>query len=55
VLLLRNVNPKIVSERLGHAKIEITLNTYNHVLASMQELATEKLGTFMSAIAATGS
>jgi integrase len=36
ILLLANVHPKIVSERLGHASIEITLNTYSHVLPTLQ-------------------
>jgi integrase len=31
------VHPKIVSERLGHASIGITLDLYSHVLPSMQE------------------
>jgi integrase len=31
LLLSRNVNPKIVSEMLGHANIAITLDTYSHV------------------------
>ncbi len=31
------VHPKIVSERLGHASIAITLDTYSHVSAGMQE------------------
>ena len=31
ILLLKNVNPKIVSEMLGHASIAITLDTYSHV------------------------
>ena len=39
LLLLNNVNVKVVSERLGHASIEITLNTYSHVLPTMQEQA----------------
>ena len=43
LLLLQGVHPKIVSERLGHASIEITLNTYSHVLPSMQKAAAEKL------------
>ena len=29
ILLLKNVNPKIVSEMLGHASIAITLDTYS--------------------------
>ncbi len=43
LLLLAGENPKVVSERLGHASIEITLNTYSHVLPSMQKAAAEKL------------
>src|SRR5919107_6021273 len=37
ILLLQNVNPKIVSEMLGHASIAITLDTYSHVLPNMQD------------------
>jgi integrase len=43
LLLAAGENPKIVSERLGHASIAITLDTYSHVLPSMQEAAAEKL------------
>ena len=39
ILLLKNVNPKIVSELLGHASITITLDTYSHVLPNMQHSA----------------
>jgi integrase len=39
LLLGRNVNPKIVSEMLGHASIAITLDTYSHVLPNMQQEA----------------
>lgn len=35
-LLLQNTHPKVVSERLGHATVQITLDTYSHVLPSMQ-------------------
>lgn len=35
-LLLQNVHPKVVSERLGHASVQLTLDTYSHVLPSMQ-------------------
>jgi integrase len=34
-----NVNPKIVSEMLGHATIAITLDTYSHVLPNMRDQA----------------
>ncbi len=43
LLLSRNVNPKVVSEMLGHATIAITLDTYSHVLPDMQEKATKAL------------
>ena len=34
--LQAGVHPKVVSERLGHADITITLNTYSHVTPTMQ-------------------
>ncbi len=43
LLLLAGVHPKVVSERLGHSNITITLNTYSHVLPNMQQAAAEKL------------
>jgi integrase len=43
LLLLGDVNAKIVSERLGHASIEITLNTYAHVLPTMQQKAAQQM------------
>ena len=43
LLLAAGENPKVVSERLGHASIVLTLDTYSHVLPSMQKSATDKL------------
>ncbi|MHB1630006.1 MAG: tyrosine-type recombinase/integrase [Bacilli bacterium] len=43
LLLRQGTNPKIVSERLGHASIAITLDTYSHVLPDMQQDATNAL------------
>jgi integrase len=43
LLLSRNVNPKIVSEMLGHSCIGITLDTYSHVLPNMQQSAVRAL------------
>ena len=42
LMLKAGVHPKIVSERLGHANIGITLDIYSHVLPGMQEEAVEK-------------
>jgi integrase len=36
-LLRHGIHPKVVSERLGHSSIVITLNTYSHVLRGLQE------------------
>ncbi|MGH2724417.1 MAG: tyrosine-type recombinase/integrase [Actinomycetota bacterium] len=36
LMLLQGVHPKVVSERLGHANIGITLDIYSHVLPTMQ-------------------
>ncbi|MDP4086292.1 MAG: tyrosine-type recombinase/integrase [Bacillota bacterium] len=36
-LMKMGVNPKVVSERLGHSSIEITLNLYTHFQPNMQE------------------
>ena len=41
MLLRAGVHPKVVSERLGHASIAITLDVYSHVLPGMQEAAAE--------------
>jgi integrase len=37
------VPAKVVSERLGHANVQITLDTYSHVLPSLDEAAADKL------------
>ncbi len=38
-MLKQGVHPKVVSERLGHASIQITLDTYSHVAPGLQEAA----------------
>jgi len=43
LLLLAGVSPKVVSERLGHSTVVLTLGTYSHVLPGMQEQAASKL------------
>jgi integrase len=48
LLLSKNVNPKIVSEMLGHATIAITLDTYSHVLPTMQESAAKAMEDALS-------
>ena len=38
------MHPKVVSERLGHATVGITLDLYSHVLDGMQAEAAEQIG-----------
>ena len=42
LMLRQGVHPKIVSERLGHSTISITLDTYSHVLPGLQEAAAQR-------------
>ncbi|HLI70789.1 MAG TPA: tyrosine-type recombinase/integrase [Ktedonobacteraceae bacterium] len=43
ILLGMGIHPKVVQELLGHSQISITLDTYSHVLPSMQQEAMKKL------------
>ncbi len=42
MMMEQGVNPKTVAERLGHASVVITLDTYSHVLPGLQEEAALK-------------
>lgn len=44
LLLLLDVPAKVVSERLGHSTTRLTLDTYSHVLPTMQKEVASKLG-----------
>lgn len=39
ILLLNNVHPKVVQERLGHSSIDITLDIYSHLTPTIQQEA----------------
>ena len=41
--LSAGIPAEVVSERLGHANIALTLDTYSHVLPNMQEKAAEQV------------
>ncbi|MBI3649625.1 MAG: site-specific integrase [Acidobacteria bacterium] len=53
LLLMADENPKVVSERLGHSTIVLTLDTYSHVLPTMQQQATVKLEKMLYSEAGT--
>ena len=48
-LMGQGVHPKIVSERLGHSTIQITLDTYSHLLAGMDREAATKIDAALRA------
>ena len=49
LLLLAGESPKVVSERLGHSTITLTMDTYSHVLPGMQERAASKFDAILRA------
>lgn len=42
LMLKQRVNPKVVQERLGHASIQMTIDTYSHVALVIQEAAVNR-------------
>lgn len=48
LLLKAGVHPKIVSERLGHATVAITLDTYRHVMPDMQREAASAVDVILA-------
>jgi len=42
IMLKQGVHPKIVQERLGHASIQVTLDTYSHVTPGLQQAAAKR-------------
>jgi integrase len=54
LLLSAGIHPKVVQERLGHSQISITLDTYSHVLPSMQREAAEKMDGLMRSMSLEG-
>ena len=49
--LSAGVHPKVVSERLGHSTVSLTLDVYSHTIPSMSADAAEKIaGLFMGAV-----
>ena len=45
--LAAGVHPKVVQERLGHSSINITLDTYSHVVKGLQHEAAEKVAALL--------
>lgn len=45
--LRAGIHPKVISERLGHANVGITLDTYSHAIPAMQEEAADQIAALV--------
>lgn len=48
LLLTQGIHPKVVSERLGHSKVSITLDLYSHVTPTLQKEAAMALDALIA-------
>lgn len=48
LLLTKGVNPKVVQERLGHTTVTMTLDTYSHLIPSMQQTAASAIDSMLA-------
>jgi integrase len=46
--LAAGVHIKVMSERLGHATVSITLDTYSHAIPSLQREAAETVAALVN-------
>ena len=47
--LQAGVHPRVVSERLGHSTVAMTLDTYSHVIPVLEEEAAERVAELLFA------
>ncbi|MGO0903394.1 tyrosine-type recombinase/integrase [Clostridioides difficile] len=47
LILLAGTNIKIISERLGHTDIKMTMNRYSHILYEMDKEAYENISNIL--------
>jgi len=48
-MLSQGIHPKVVQERLGHASIALTLDTYSHSIPTLQRDAAVKMDELLGA------
>ena len=48
LMLKQGTHPKVVQERLGHASIQITIDTYSHVVPGLQQAAAESFDKLLN-------
>ena len=47
MMISSGLSPKVVSQRLGHATVAITLDTYSHVLPAHDQAAADFIGQLL--------
>ena len=47
LMMKSGVNPKVVSERLGHSSIAVTMDIYSHVLPGLREAAAQRFAKLL--------
>jgi integrase len=50
LMLKQGIHPKVVQERLGHSSIQITLDTYSHVVPGIQQMAATRLDDIFKSV-----
>ena len=48
LLLSQGIHPKVVSGRLGHSRISVTMDTYSHLMPGMDEEAAQSIDKSLS-------
>jgi integrase len=48
LLLVQGVHPRVVMEILGHSQISLTMNTYSHVVPTLQKEAARRMDDLLS-------
>jgi integrase-like protein len=51
LMIAQNVHPKVIQSRLGHGSIKVTLDTYGHLLPSLDEDVADNLEAALLAAA----
>ncbi len=49
LLLAAGEHPKVVQELLGHASVQLTLDTYSHVAPALQKQAAARMDAILTA------
>ncbi len=50
LLIKAGVHPKVISERLGHSSISVTMDLYGHLMQGMQKEAARKIDEIMAGL-----